>query len=525
MNQILENACNGKTVNQGGLNISEFRDELSKLLPKYASIIHKVTREELQKICQEELLIEKIPSAGSYIIDKNINEYRKAINNLITNLNELETETYWVDEMPAKYIFSMKDRKFIKEAPKSQVFYVVRPLYKKITRLDKSILYHMYNYNGYAVTGSEQYLFKWGIVKYGFLEALQVLYDKLNKLVKKSSVKPQLNPLQLHALSGVSLFAHYPNINGKNILLLGEIHLILSPCDKSIKDSYDVSEWLYDLVKQTHECIDLMVEIPYLKELNQGMFADYSSSLGYIINQFHDCYFQKKPENCISEKLRYHYTDLRVMDFFSVLQPLAGLSHNNWKTIKLKYMDKQIILYRYIMGYNKSDDAKQLYHSFFTDVYNLSGKTLNIDKLDNFTTTYWSIIKKEYNKLDMNDEDKNKFYEDIYATILLLSEETDPLIGLRSAMMYMDIYILLRLFIKFDTKEGRSKCPNIMKNVIIYTGSSHTYFYMEFFQLHFGVEPHYFWDKTDDYTVPRYWREEGQQCLVFEEPFNFFEKV
>jgi hypothetical protein len=66
MNQVLENACNGKSYSQGGLNVDQFKIALKQLLPNLENEINKAGRAELHKICQENLLVVKkisVPSA------------------------------------------------------------------------------------------------------------------------------------------------------------------------------------------------------------------------------------------------------------------------------------------------------------------------------------------------------------------------------------------------------------------------------------------------------------------------------
>lgn len=341
-------------------------------------------------------------------------------------------------------------------------------------------------------------------------------------------ISSPLNPRQLKALSGPSLFAHYPNINGRNILILGEEHDNLLLCNKSIKDAYEIHKWLYDLVKTSPECVDIMMEIPYLrekqslptalsgpvKELTNNM---YPSPLHAIVHQFYECYSKQKPENCISDKLRLHYIDLRQTDAdYDVIHYLSK-TPNIPKNILSKYLPKQKILYDYIMAYDTSEEARKIYHSFFNDIHNFHKHVLDINKLDSFTKTFWEIITKEFNKLDMSEEDKYNFYQTIHNTYIKIGN----LFGLAGAKIFMDVYALLRMFIKFDSKKSRSSCPDTMKNIIIVTGMNHSEFYMEFFNTYFGQNP-------DDKTFVLMNNLLGgavNKCILFEKPFDFFQHV
>jgi len=343
---------------------------------------------------------------------------------------------------------------------------------------------------------------------------------------KKTLDSSILNPRQLKALSGATLFAHYPNIDGRNILLLGDEHTDQLLCNPTVKDVYEIHKWLYDLVKAAPGCVDIMLEIPYLKErqsIKHDKYAGpvknlrnklYQSPLDAIIHQFFECYSKQKPENCISDKLRLHYIDLRQMDAVYDIIHYLSITHSFSKNLLLKYKPNEKLIYEYIMGYDKSNNAKQVYHSFFADIFKLHNRSLDINKLDDFTNTFWIIIDKEFKKLDMSNEDKTKFYRAIFNTYVKLGS----LFGLAGAKIYMDIYALLRMFIKFDTKKKRSSCPNIMKNIIIDAGVHHTLLYIEFFKLYFNQDP-------DQETFV--WNENllggsADKCIIFKEPFDFF---
>ncbi len=59
LKKTLSNACEGKSFSQGGLNVPEFKNELINLIPHKATEIRKMTRSQLQAICQKELLKRK----------------------------------------------------------------------------------------------------------------------------------------------------------------------------------------------------------------------------------------------------------------------------------------------------------------------------------------------------------------------------------------------------------------------------------------------------------------------------------
>jgi hypothetical protein len=56
MEERLENACNGKTYNQGGLNAPELKNVLLHQLPDKTEIIKKSTWKELESLCKDRIL-------------------------------------------------------------------------------------------------------------------------------------------------------------------------------------------------------------------------------------------------------------------------------------------------------------------------------------------------------------------------------------------------------------------------------------------------------------------------------------
>ena len=349
-------------------------------------------------------------------------------------------------------------------------------------------------------------------------------------ITKKLSPGIKQQPRQLKVLSGPSLFAFYPNLDGKRILLLGEYHSTDKLCP-SKKDTYEVHDWLYDLALSAPDCLDIMVEFMYLREknkLNIKMFTGptkrlnmYSYPIEGIMHKFNKCYTKQKPTDCVSSRLRFHYLDVREFDGFGVIRPLSDDSPTFSKNIVIKYTPLQRSLYEYILGISTDEKTYQLYHAFFQDVCQSLHTNINVEQLDDFTTTYWSIIRKEYAKFPMSNQEKNRFINTLIETMI----SQGPLFGLTNAKIYMDAYCLLRLFMKFDFSQqkrlkGPSGCQsekfNTMQNIIIYTGVYHTRTYITFFKLFFNQLPQ---EKTyiDDAGLLY-----KTQCIALSQPFDFF---
>lgn len=93
------------------------------------------------------------------------------LNRIAKILNNLEMETYWVDELSQKYRLTMDDLK-----PGMWVF---QPqIYDEVEEIDPEQFEYFYEHNGDAVTGSGADT--WGLYRPGIL-------NEMTNLVKKYS--------------------------------------------------------------------------------------------------------------------------------------------------------------------------------------------------------------------------------------------------------------------------------------------------------------------------------------------------
>ena len=366
------------------------------------------------------------------------------------------------------------------------------------------------------------------------------------QMAEKQKAEKQMAKLhpsrQLVALSGPSMFAFYPNVHGKRILLLGEFHKIVSTCqsdickaitvDKEECNVYDLHTWLGDLVKNGPECVDIFVEQSYLadpkkilpkKQLGGKPLELYSSPLSAIKDKFKNCRTTKAKmkEKCYADNLRYHFVDLRGYKGITKSALLYMYLHKSPQAVLYpspviykKYTPKKLELFLYVMGLDRSSSTKQIYDNYLTDLASSVKMTVNLVENDKYIKMLWGSIDKELMKLDPT-LDKTKFLK----TILdLAMEKTNMAIILFT--LPQDTYFLLRLFMKFDKSKltrGPQGCRTddyeVVKNAILHAGSYHTKFYKEFIQRYFGQLP------DTNYYVPY---TNQNQCLTFEKPFDFF---
>lgn len=377
----------------------------------------------------------------------------------------------------------------------------------------------------------------------------------------------QEKSLQLHSLpqcrkvevlTGPSLFVFFPNIEGKRILLLGEQHTTDYLCGYVYGDTqryysdnkngsvclkmkkpanchiYEIQKYLYDLANETPECLDLFVEQSYVQKGNEPQKKDfwvdkgsslrnYFSPLDAVEQIFEDCYTGDvaKKRKCVSDRLRYHYIDVRkysedmlVSPFYTYYQE-AAYGENPLPSstqIDQKYEQHKKQIYGYLMSFDTTSEAQHLYYQYVKELFKSAGLTYNDKSSKDYVKHFHQLIRKEFTKMVKHDRQSiMKKLIDIYGSW----DHKDKLwIALMS--MPMDLYFISRLFIQFDRNKlarGPSGCQqDEIKNVILYGGSDHVRVYVEFFMSYFNQDPSIYLDQTTS----------KNQCLIFDQPFDFF---
>ena len=353
--------------------------------------------------------------------------------------------------------------------------------------------------------------------------------DKQTKQ-KADNQKLILHPSrQLQILNGPVSFIFYPNVQGKKILLLGDIHDIHALCNKNSCSTqngtgcqiYEVQQWLSDLATSSPQCLDIFVEDPYIKSQKGGATLQSSPSpLTAVRKQFIECAFNKIkcPPN-----LRYHYVDIRLIRFQgkTIPDPLGRLLDQipksylftQWSDLIPLYIDQIPIIKEYYIGYNRTTSAKNIFYQFYQDLAKIVSITYNQDSLDSEINALWKIFDKQLSKTTLN---KNQFFQallkvhslsDIYKSLLAIP---------------MDVYLLSRLFTQFDInkmKRGPIGCHDTkysqIQNAIIYAGDFHIRRYHKFIHLYFNILPLIY--KTGNPIDPQ-----RPQCIKLDQPFDFF---
>jgi hypothetical protein len=286
--------------------------------------------------------------------------------------------------------------------------------------------------------------------------------DKDNHI---ESIKPNiLNTFKVNGISTYALYKIKHNDNIINILLLGEYHYQYA---KDCNIDGNLRQWFEKFKSNFHKtnnnCLDLLVETPLL--VNYDFQTDKYFQGMYKFRDHND------------NKFRYHHVDYRNID--------SKISYFN-----RIYFEKDTKTIKFINELPREFINKCLYYLIHPDKTNNKYIIELLEKLEEYNSSanleykflvkYEDIIKKRYNKLNLNTD---KFIDSMIKSYDVLNN----FVAIMCVMM--DVYCMTRLFTNFNKKLTSVKqCSNI-NNAIIYGGSQHIYTYIRFFKHYFNVDP------------------------------------
>lgn len=343
-------------------------------------------------------------------------------------------------------------------------------------------------------------------------------YDGIKPYIKNYEKLLNHPSRNLRGLSGPHTFTFFNNIMGKKILLLGEMHAVQFICNPIILKQptiFEIQDWLVQISKNSPSCIDIFTESPYKNnnsiECKGRNLKTYKSPMDAVICKMDNL----KKNNNIPKHLRYHNIDTRgyggfssmvLIDFHFRTNKMPKISQK----VQLQHEQNKKSMLSYLLNIDTSKHAKLAYRNYIKFMLNLVGHQLNIldvDEMDEWESRYFKYINKGLSKLDENI-DKQRFLNvllDIYM------KEFDIYTSLLN--IPMDLYCLLRLFIKFDQSKvsNRQICDKLsVNNVIIYTGDNHAKIYRLFLEKYFNVLPVLSIQNNQN------------QCILLDEKFDLF---
>lgn len=357
-----------------------------------------------------------------------------------------------------------------------------------------------------------------------------------------------MNPRALKELSGISYFSFFRNVNGKRFLFLGEFHETRSLCKNGY--STEVQDWLYDLSQEAPECLDLFVETKYILEetepfyeLTYGGLKNFHNPAEAILQNFRNC--NVRHNKVCRDNLRFHFVDARYFLFsgHKVSNPLsnfAQLTYSYKRTADISYFASRVheLIAFLVYGWNRQnfhgENLFQYLIATLTDeISNTSYTSREFVETTKYLELYFDLIRKELTKLP----DKTRFLSVFYELKLRDIIEQDPndlivlLWGL--ALIPMDLYTLIRMFIVFEeSKMQRSpaKCRKTSspKYIIAECGYFHAKFFNSFISTYFDIKPDILVD-NDNYTgfedtIMRSNEYQTEfQCIKLDKSFDFFD--
>lgn len=295
-------------------------------------------------------------------------------------------------------------------------------------------------------------------------------------------------------VSGInSLF--FFRIAGKRILLLGEAHTVERWCEENDEDDIKIQDFISEIVQRIprNNCLDVFLEGCYKIDCLDVDISDISG-ISFTAKML------ANPENTLlrsllflkpakRKNLRIHRADPRMIygeesssNFdFTVIRNrkrvLEGLIPNS--TI-LKAVD-------YLLTINQRGNR-----SAFLKVVKAFRKTGNWEDpedIEIWEKSYFKIIEKELSKIDTTIISREKLISNLRSVYRYLLENGSELPEYLLMIVPMDLYVLSRMFIRFDDKPNTICNKPTIDNIIIHSGSTHTNVYQLFLTMTFEISP------------------------------------
>lgn len=290
-------------------------------------------------------------------------------------------------------------------------------------------------------------------------------------------------------LEGVISLQYYRNIEGKEIVLLGEYHNQQYSCHSFVPDEDTITTYQFidkyiQKKEEERECSDIFIE-EFTPEQNKSSLSTESTLSSFMT--FSIEYFEKMKKEDRYRNTRFHYVDLRpnseVSIFFEFLEYFTNITTND--VVKVEAIEFYNVIIDFLCGiYNPSVFSStikkhRLYRAALRQVYEQSKKKEE-DVLRELRRIRTKIMK---------EISKSIFKDDVATFVGVVKTESFPY---NATTIIMDVYFLARLFIQFENRNTQSRICNEQrtpKNCIVYTGEFHTNIYSRFFLIYFGIVP------------------------------------
>ena len=352
-----------------------------------------------------------------------------------------------------------------------------------------------------------------------FLKALVKYIKETNFTVKNKTIvtliynyffKKSLLPNVNYITGPFSLSYHYIPSLDKKIYIFGENHVNTHLCPVSLNNTFIV-DYIVELLKNTNVFIDFYIEdrLKTIESINLDWGEDYIKdnqntwgiTLETLRHKLLYCRKNKKEQQwCITNRIHQsdvrlayfydisRYTDMyendaelyKIIHYFSVISKIESKEE---KIIKLNQIDK--ILFKKIFNiilisensikylFNeilKNKNIKKQYNKTNAKIKKLIKKYFKQKILSIYSVFINDYFIKEYTSIKNIDT----FFDDIYACISMVSFCSNL------SVLFMDMYLLCRLFVTYDNTKREDYAPSDQKNIIIYAGDLHSELYRDF---------------------------------------------
>jgi hypothetical protein len=360
--------------------------------------------------------------------------------------------------------------------------------------------------------------------------------------------------------NGIHYLSYFKNVNNKCILLCGEMHDrtgVCVPCFQNEK-CINIDNFIKKMVQDTEICLDFFLESNYVnkKNLEKVYLLDKSESSE---RQTIGISRLKWKKDKLYHQLRIHHFDIRQYQrkflMFKIFYFPERYFKNKMSTDRhqkateiLKYQTNYnyYVLYRFWYNFFINPDIINKYNSSIKtnpiyQYYVNCGLNIKQEELDVINYLKAKISKRYVNTLFYQKYHTVEQFYNYFIKIHIKSRANrDPLFkqflqewndkrpisvfsikeGFKTLInLYMDLYLILRLFKTFTTDSDKITRSQIIgcelpkyinsKYIVIYAGSRHTIFYSDFISNYFNIHPDI--NKMSE-----------NECVILDTPTIFF---
>ena len=324
-------------------------------------------------------------------------------------------------------------------------------------------------------------------------------------------------------ISGIRYFGFYTT-NNKKILLLGETHQETTKlqCKSEQEQVVDIASFLVEDIlnkKPKDNIIDFFFESGFKENTIRGYKTGLSRAPSVL----------EETVPFIAKKgIRVHHVDPRkilvdgrvvtnsLTKFLSQIEKTHGKFTQKYKEVVDEDTLKNALLY--LLDINREENRKYFLKVLESMV--LMGFNPNMKEFEDWEDGYFKIIHKRFKKLDERIISKEDLIKVLLQTYEIMFENllngTKPNSYVTRFVLLLsapaDLYVLTRLFTKFENKRDIITNSENVDSVVVYSGVAHSYIYSTFLNIFYQTSP------IIEYSSPS----KREQCVKIPDSFDFW---